>query len=37
MNIDNLKVYELSMELGEKVWKITLEWGFFEKDTINSL
>ena len=34
MNVDDLKVYELSMQLGEKVWKIVIEWNYFEKDTI---
>jgi len=34
MNVDDLKVYELSMQLGEKVWKIVIEWNYFEKETI---
>ena len=34
MNIDDLKVYNLSMKVGEKVWGIVNEWQYFEKDTI---
>jgi four helix bundle protein len=34
MNIDDLKVYEFSMTLGEEIWKIVVEWDFFAKDTI---
>jgi len=34
MNIEDLKVYELSMDVGEKVWNIVNEWKYFEKDTI---
>jgi len=34
MNIDDLKVYGLSMNLGEKIWSIVIKWDTFEKDTI---
>jgi len=34
MNIEDLKVYELSMDVGEKIWTIGTKWGYFEKDTI---
>ncbi len=34
MNIDELKVYKLSMEIGEKVWNIVVKWDYFTKDTI---
>ncbi len=34
MNIEDLKVYELSMDIGEKIWTIVTKWGYFEKDTI---
>jgi len=30
MNIEELKVCELSMDLGEKVWNIVIKWGYFE-------
>jgi four helix bundle protein len=34
MNVEDLKVYELSMSVGEKVWEIVSKWNYFEKDTI---
>ncbi len=34
MTIDEIKVYNLSMELGEKIWNIVIKWDFFSKDTI---
>lgn len=34
MKLEELKVYNLAMEMGEEVWKIVIEWGYFEKDTI---
>jgi len=34
MNIFDLKVYNLSMEIGEKVWEIVNRWDYFGKDTI---
>ena len=34
MKLEELKVYELSMELGERVWSIVEKWGYFAKDTI---
>lgn len=34
MKLEELKVYEMSMEMGERVWKIVSKWGYFEKDTI---
>ena len=27
-------MYQLSMELGEKVWKMVETWNYFQKDTI---
>lgn len=32
--LEEFKVYNLAMELGEEVWAITSVWNFFEKDTI---
>jgi four helix bundle protein len=32
--LEEFKVYNLAMELGEKVWDIVIVWGFFEKDTM---
>jgi four helix bundle protein len=34
MKLEELKVYELSMELGEKIWSIVEKWDYFAKDTI---
>ena len=34
MKLEELKVYNLSMELGEKIWTIVLKWDWFAKDTI---
>jgi four helix bundle protein len=32
--LDDFKVYNLAMSLGEEVWEIVAEWKYFEKDTI---
>ncbi|MBT1701809.1 four helix bundle protein [Chryseosolibacter indicus] len=34
MNLDDLKVYNLAMEVGERVWIIVDRWTNFQKDTI---
>jgi len=34
MKLEELQVYQLSMEIGEKVWDIVVKWDFFAKDTI---
>ena len=34
MKLEELKVYQLSMEISEKVWVNVLKWDFFSKDTI---
>jgi len=34
MKLEELQVYNLSMELAERIWKIVIEWDFFSKDTI---
>jgi len=34
MELEDLKVYNRAMDLGEDVWKIMMKWGFFEKDAI---
>ena len=34
MNLEELRVYNLSMEMGEKIWNIVIKWDFFAKDTI---
>jgi four helix bundle protein len=34
MRLEELRVYGLSMEMGEKVWNIVAGWNYFEKDTV---
>ncbi len=34
MKLEELKVYELSMDLGEDVWDVVDRWNFFQKDTV---
>jgi len=34
MKLEEFKVYQMSMEIGEKVWDIVIKWDFFAKDTI---
>lgn len=32
--LEDFKVYNLSMEVGEEVWNVVNGWGYFEKDTV---
>jgi len=34
MQLEELQVYQLSMELGDKIWEIVISWDYFLKDTI---
>ena len=34
MKLEELQVYQLSMEIGEKVWNIVFKWDYFLKDTV---
>ena len=34
MKLEELKVCNLSMELGERVWNIVNKWNYFAKDTV---
>ncbi len=34
MKLEEFKVYQLSMEIGEDIWKIVNEWNIFAMDTI---
>ncbi|PIY04983.1 MAG: four helix bundle protein, partial [Bacteroidetes bacterium CG_4_10_14_3_um_filter_31_20] len=34
MELEELRVYQQSMELGEKVWILVQQWDWFSKDTI---
>jgi four helix bundle protein len=33
-NFENLKVYRLSEELADLVWKIAIKWNYFPRDTV---
>ena len=34
MKLEDLQVYNLSMQLGEEVWNIVIKWDDFTKDTV---
>ena len=34
MKLDDLQVYQLAMDIGERVWEIVTEWNYFARDTI---
>lgn len=34
MKLEELEIYQLLMEIGEKVWEIVNAWNYFAKDTI---
>jgi four helix bundle protein len=34
VKLEELQVYVLSMNLGEKIWEIVINWDYFLKDTI---
>ncbi|MGR3220952.1 MAG: four helix bundle protein [Candidatus Anammoxibacter sp.] len=34
LKLEDLEVYNLSMEIGEKIWDIVIKWDYFAKDTI---
>jgi four helix bundle protein len=34
MKLEELQVYQLAMEIGEKIWKVVINWNYFEKDTV---
>lgn len=34
MKLEELNVYQLSMEIGEKIWSIVIKWDYFSNDTI---
>jgi len=34
MKLEELRIYQLSMELGEEVWNIVIKWDYFAKDTV---
>ncbi len=34
MKLEELKVYDLAMNIGERVWLIVSKWDYFAKDTV---
>lgn len=34
MKLEEFRVYQLSMEIGEEIWKVVYGWDNFAKDTI---
>jgi four helix bundle protein len=34
MNLEDLEIYRLAMELGDRVWEKTEKWDYFLKDTL---
>ena len=34
MKLDELRVYQLAMEIGDLVWDIVQKWDYFSKDTL---
>lgn len=34
LNLENLKVYQKAMKIGDWFWEIVDEWSYFAKDTI---
>jgi four helix bundle protein len=34
MKLEDLQVYQLSMQVGEDVWNVVFKWNSFEKDTV---
>ena len=34
MRLEDLQVYQLAMDIGERVWEIVVRWDFFAKNTV---
>lgn len=34
MKLEDLQVYQMAMEIGEKVWNLVIKWDYFYKDTV---
>jgi len=34
MKLEDFEIYNLAMDLGEKVYNLVIEWDYFQKDTI---
>ena len=34
MKLEELQVYQLAMDIGERVWELVIKWDYFAKDTL---
>jgi four helix bundle protein len=34
VKLEDLQVYQLSIEIAERIWKIVMEWDYLAKDTV---
>lgn len=34
MKLEDLKIYDMAMQLGDEVWEIVIKWDYFQKDTV---
>ncbi len=34
MRLDELQVYQLAMDIAERIWNIVVQWDYFGKDTV---
>jgi four helix bundle protein len=34
MRLEDLRIYQLAMDIGERVWEIVIRWDYFAKDTV---
>ncbi len=34
MKLEGLKVYQLAMNIGEKIWAVVGKWDYFARDTV---
>jgi four helix bundle protein len=34
MELEELEVYNLSLEMANEIWDIVIKWNYFEKDTV---
>jgi hypothetical protein len=34
MRLEDLQIYQLAMDIGERVWEIVVRWDYFAKDTV---
>jgi len=34
MKLEDLKIYDMAMQLGDEVWEVVIKWDYFQKDTV---